>query len=70
MNDDQLKTAAYKYCEVMGINPDESTQSPSPSLNGITLTVFRTEPTWESVARMLRQHWAASLAIEHALKAE
>ena len=70
MTDQQLKTAAYKYCELMGMDPEKRIQAPSQSYEGLSVDVFCTEQAWEAVARMLKEHRAASLAIEHALKAE
>lgn len=45
LTEEQVKQAAYKYCELVGLDPDRPVSTSSP-----VYTVLVTEPLWRSVA--------------------
>lgn len=60
MTPDQLKAAAFKYCELKGIDPHRRTHDTTPS----QYDVMHLCEEWENVARMLKEHWVRNECLQ------
>lgn len=59
------EAAARKYCELMGLDPDEEIEhSGCPSESGAVTSIVRYSPRWEIVADAIQRFSAMLTAIE------
>lgn len=68
LTEEQVKLAAYKLCETLGMDPEQSIPAASPTtqVSGFTvsLAVLKTQPLWRSVAAQI----AEADRIQHAIQ--
>ena len=66
MTNEQLKAAAYKLCELRGMNPEVLVvHGPPPDANGVVLSVALYSPQWQLIAEEIRYHLQFLEAIEY-----
>lgn len=57
LTEEQVKQAAYKYCELAGLDPEQMVPggSPTSQLAGFPVlhTIFVTQPLWRNVAAQI-----------------
>lgn len=64
ISDQQLETAARRYCELAKLNPEEMVPIPSNS----TLAMY--EQRWKRVAASLKTQWLINEALGFATRAQ
>lgn len=64
MNLEHFRDAAFRYCQMRGINPDETVgHPPPPNRDGTVNMVLIYSPRWKLVAQELEDHWMKNAAL-------